>query len=102
MRRAQVGLGAAGLGALFLVFPFGKALNIAGLVLVVSGAVLGTSFERKSHVWWGLFMAGAILCLLSPFIAVAAESLGGMLAVIGGTLILVSVVLAFPVHGEAP
>lgn len=102
VRRAQVGLGIAALGAVLLIFPFGKTSAIAGVIMIAAGAVIGSSFERKSHGWWFAFIAGAVLSVTSPGLAQISTTYGGVFALIGGTLILVSAVIAFPVGDEAP
>ena len=101
-RRAQVGLGAAALGAILLIFPFGRTGAIAGVILIAIGAVIGSSFERESHSWWYAFAFGAILAVISPAVATISQTYGGLLALIGGTLILVATVIAFPTGDEAP
>ncbi len=102
VRRAQVGLGVAGVGAVLLIFPFGNTGAIAGVIMIAVGAVVGSTFDRKSHAWWFVFIAGAIMSVTSPGIAQISATLGGLLALIGSTLVLVSVVIAFPVGDEAP
>lgn len=102
VRRAQVGLGLAGIGALLLIFPFGNTGAIVGVVLIAIGAVLGSSFERKSHGWWYPFIFGSVLAVTSPAVAQIGATMGGLFALIGSTLVLVSVAIAFPVGDEAP
>ena len=102
VRRAQVGLGIAAVGAVLLIFPFGRTGAIAGVIMIAIGAVLGSSFERKSHGWWFAFIFGAVLSVTSPGLAQISTSYGGLFALIGGTLVLVSAIIAFPVGDEAP
>lgn len=102
VRRAQLGLATAAVGAVLLILALSDLFSILAVVLAVLGTALATTFERRSHGWWALLVAGTVLALLSPLIARVAENSGGLIATTGSTLILVAVVLAFPVKGEAP
>ncbi len=102
VRRAQVGLGLAGFGAFLTIFPFGIVLAYFGLVLVATGAVVASSFQRKNHVWWWMLVLSSLLSLLAPVIATGSQKTGGLLALLAGVLIIVTVVYALPTGNEAP
>lgn len=102
VRRAQIGLGLAGLGAFLTIFPFGIVLAYFGLILIATGAVVASSFQRKNHIWWWMLVLSSLLALLAPVIAVGSQKAGGLLALLAGVLILVTVVYALPTGNEAP
>jgi hypothetical protein len=98
LRITQVGLLIASLGAALVIFGiFG--LGVVGLVLCVVGAALAAPGGMGKGWYWAV-VVGAIVAVLSRFIAESAETLGGWLAVFGGIAILIGASLGFPVRNE--
>lgn len=93
-------LGAAILGALLiLVSIFGTVVAIIGLGLIVLGTVLSAP-AAPARGWWGLLAVGTALSIAGALISLGAETLGGLLAVVGGVLVLVGASLGFPIGDE--
>ena len=98
-RTIRVALGLAGLGAIVVMLsPFGTAGDVIGLVAVVLGTDLAAPAAREPRGgWWGLLASGAVISALGAIIALANDTAGGALALIGGAAVLVAVALGWPV-----
>jgi hypothetical protein len=97
LRTTQAGLLIASLGAVLVIFSF---FGIAGLVLAVIGAALAAPGGMGKSWYWAI-AGGALVAVLSRFIAESAETIGGWLAVIGSLAILIGTSLGFPVRNES-
>jgi hypothetical protein len=99
-RSLQLALAAAAVGALLILLSLGGAImSVVGLVLIVLGTVASAPFARGAG-WWRLLGIGAVLSLLAALIQLGNETLGGLVAVVGGILVLIGVSLGFPIRGE--
>ena len=92
VRLTRVGLLAAAVGALMIVFGF---LPMVGLVMTVVGAVLAAR-GGFGHGWYTTVAAGAALEVIARLAAEGSETLGGWLAVGASLIILVGVSLGYP------
>jgi hypothetical protein len=97
LRTAQIGLLIACLGAVLVIFNlFG--LGVLGIFLAVGGVAIAAPGGVGRRWYWAVVI-GAIVIVVSKLIADSAETLGGWLAVIGGTTILVATALGLPTRG---
>ena len=96
---AALALSGAG-AALLLIGVMDTAGDVAGLIAIVLGTVLAAPFAERPgaslHGWWNVLAAGALLALAGAPLALAVESAGGLLTVLGGVLVVVAVGLGFP------
>jgi hypothetical protein len=103
-RRLNVPLALAGVGAIVVLLPFlGKIPQLCGVVAIVLGTVATApppSDRRGPEVagvpWWQLLAAGALLSVIALPLSLLLDTLGGLLAGIGGALVLIGVVFGFP------
>jgi hypothetical protein len=109
-RRPSVPLALAGAGAVVVLVPFlSTVVELAGVVAIVIGTVLtapppseGRGPEVGGVPWWKLLAAGAVFCVAGLPLSLVLETLGGLLAGIGGALALIGVVFGFPSNGGSP
>lgn len=94
-------IAAAG-AALLLIGVLGTVGEVAGLAAVILGTVLAAPYAEQPGApvagWWTMLAAGALVALVGAPIALAVESLGGLLTVLGGVLVAVGVALGYPLR----
>lgn len=104
-RALQAALLIAGAGALLvLVRLLGTAGSVAGLAAIIAGTVLAAPYaERPGAVagWWPMLTAGALLVLAGTPLELVADTIGGLLTVLGAGLVAVAVALTFPFGSRA-
>lgn len=91
---------AAGLGALLvLVDLLGTGAAAAGAALMAIGALLSYPASPRSPDgvnWWALLASGAALAVVGVPLGLLLEAPGGLLAGLGGALVVVAVALGLP------
>ncbi|MFN8113053.1 MAG: hypothetical protein U0R51_07615 [Solirubrobacterales bacterium] len=97
-RLTQVALLIAGAGAVVILLGvLGTAADVAGLAAIVVGAVLtAPAGRRQGNGWWSLLAVGAILSVLGALLALATESVGGLIALVGGIVVITGAAFGFP------
>jgi hypothetical protein len=79
---------------------FGTVAAVIGLVAIVAGTVLSAPYapppSEPGRGWWTMLAAGAAISIAGALVAIAAETPGGLLAVLGGVLVAIAVALGFP------
>lgn len=95
----QLALAAAAAGSLIILLSlFGTAASVVGLALIVLGTVV--SAPASEGGWWALLAAGTAISIAAALVQLGSNALGGLLAVIGGVLVLVAVSLGYPMGSE--
>ena len=98
IRLTQAGLLIASLGAVLVIFDF-FGLGVVGLFLGIGGAALAAPGGVGKRWFWAV-VAGAIVMVLSYFIADSREAIGGWLAVIGAVTVLIGTSLGYPTRND--
>lgn len=99
-RALQVTLALAALAALaILVSLFGDAV-LAGCLAVIALCTVLTAPERRQPGggWWSLLAIGAVASLFGAALAQLAETPGGLIAAIGGVLVVIGAAIGFPMR----
>jgi hypothetical protein len=104
-RSLQIVLVAAAIGAVIILLGvFGVVASVIGLVMIVGGTVLSAPSAppagQPGRGWWTMLAAGAGISLLGALVALIADTPGGLLAAVGGVLVVVAVTLGFPLSGD--
>jgi hypothetical protein len=99
--RLRAALLIAGLGAItVLVDLLGSAGAFAGAGLMALGALLSAPAAarpgRGEVNWWALLAGGTALALVGVPLGLALETPGGLLAGLGGVVVVAAVALGFP------
>jgi hypothetical protein len=97
-------LALAGAGAVVVLLPFlGDIVQLIGIIAIVIGAVLTApppSDRRGPEVagvpWWQLLAAGAVISVIALPLSLLLSTIGGLLAGVGGALVLIGVVFGYP------
>lgn len=76
---------------------FSAGVRWALLGLIVAIALLTSSERRRpGSGWWDIYVAGAGIAILGALLAGADETVGGIVAIIGGVIILTACAIGFP------
>jgi hypothetical protein len=97
-RREQALLLLAGAGALLIFLDLGQEANIAALAAIALAATVTGLGTRAGSVrrWWPMLALGAAICVAGFLLSLLTETPGGVLTVVGGTLVVVATALGFP------
>ena len=70
-----------------------------GCVGVIALAALATAGERRRQGggWWALLAVGALVSIAGAGVAELNDTIGGLLAVAGGALVVIAATIGFPV-----
>jgi hypothetical protein len=104
-RSLQIQLGVAAIGAVIILLGlFGTIASLIGLIMVVAGTVLSAPSApppgQPGRGWWTMLATGAGASVAGALISLVADTLGGLIAAIGGVLVVIAVALGFPLSGE--
>ena len=97
-RLLQASLLVAGVGAVVILLGvFGTAVDVAALGAIVLGTILTAPAGRSTGGdWWPLLAVGMILSVLGALLALATDSVGGLVALLGGILVVTGAAFGFP------
>jgi hypothetical protein len=98
VRGLQAALIAAAIAALaILVSLFSDPVRI-GCLVVIALATIVTAPQRRVRGggWWTLLAAGAAASIVGAGLAELTETVGGLVAVVGGALVVVASAIGFP------
>ena len=97
-RGLQAALLAAAAAALaILVSLFGDPVRIGCLVVIVLATIVTAPQRRvRGGGWWSLLAAGAFASVAGFGLAELTETVGGLVAVVGGALVVVASTIGFP------
>jgi hypothetical protein len=101
MRTLRFSLLLAAVGALVILLRlFGDVASFAGVVAILAGVVLSAPYapppEAPGRGWWTMLATGAGITTAAAALTVVAETVGGLLAVLGCVLVVIAVALGFP------
>lgn len=101
-RGLQVALLVAALAALIVMLgAFSDAVRV-GCLVVMAGAVVISAPARaqRGGGWWMLLAGGVGASIAGAVIAQGAQTIGGLIAVIGGVLVVIAATIGFPLTLE--
>ncbi len=98
VRFVQGALILAAVGAvLILLGILGTPADLIGLAAILLGTTLtAPAGKTPGNGWWSLLAAGAALSVLGALLALASDSVGGLVALIGGVAVLAGSAFGFP------
>jgi len=98
LRLTQGALLLAGGGAVaVLLGVLGTAADAIGLGAIVLGTVLtAPAGRREGNGWWSLLAVGMILSVLGALLSLATDSVGGLVALVGGIVVITGSAFGFP------
>ncbi|MGH2980622.1 MAG: hypothetical protein ACRDKV_01085 [Solirubrobacterales bacterium] len=101
MRTLRVSLLLAAVGALVVLLRlFGDLASFAGVAAILAGTVLSAPYapppEEPGRGWWTMLATGAAITTLAAALTLLAETIGGLLAVLGCVLVTIAVAFGFP------
>lgn len=89
-------LAAAG-AVVILLGVLGTGADVAGLAAIVIGTILtAPAGRREGNGWWSLLAAGSVLSVLGALLSLATDSVGGLVALIGGIVVITGAAFGFP------
>jgi hypothetical protein len=97
-RALQAILAAAAVAALaILVNLFGDVVKAACLAVIALATALTAPIRREpGGGWWRLLAIGALAAIAGAGLAQLTETVGGLVAVIAGVLVVVGATIGFP------
>jgi hypothetical protein len=106
MRTLQISLLLAAVGAaVILLRLFGDVASFAGIFAIIAGTVLAAPYApppgAPGRGWWTMLAAGAVITTISAGVSFAAETAGGLGALVGCVLVVIAVALGFPASSRA-
>lgn len=101
-RALQVLLVIAAVAALIILIGFfpGFPSVIALIVMVVVTLVTAPATRSRGGGWWILLAIGTGLSVGGALLAQVANTLGGLLAVIGGVVVVIAAAVGFPAEDQ--
>jgi hypothetical protein len=88
--------------AIVMVGAFSSGVRIVLLVLTGAAAlVTAPARAERGGGWWWLMTAGVAMAVLGAIVAQAADTLGGLLALLGGTIVIVFAFVGWPAAEDA-
>ena len=87
-----------GAGAIVILLGvLGTDADLAGLGAIVVGTVLtAPAGRREGNGWWSLLAAGMVLSVIGALLALATDSVGGLVALVGGIIVITGSAFGFP------
>ena len=100
VRALQLALVAAALAAgAILVSLFGDAVQLVCLGVIVVATILTAPMRGlEGGGWWSLLAVGALASVAGAALAELTETVGGLVAVLGGVLVVVGATIGFPLQ----
>ena len=77
------------------IFSTGVRWACLGVIVVIA-ALTSSERRRPGSGWWDIYVAGTGVAVLGALLAGADETVGGIVAIIGGAILLVACVIGFP------
>jgi hypothetical protein len=95
----------AGAGALLILLRLlGTGATVGGLAAIVAGTVLVAPYAERPGAalrgWWTILAIGALIALGGSALELVARTPGGLVTVLGGTMVVVAAGLGFPLERD--
>lgn len=102
LRITQLALLLAAAGAIvILVGVLGDTASLIGLAAILVGTVLSApAGGERGGGWWTLLAIGAALSIAGALLSLASGSVGGLVALLGGILVVSGAAIGFPLRGR--
>ncbi len=86
----------AAAGSIVVMVGLVGVVGIVGLAAIFLGTVLAAPAARGPNGgWWNLMASGAVISAAGAIVAIPSDTVGGLLAVIGGAAVLIAAALGF-------
>jgi hypothetical protein len=95
LRAALILAAAAGAVVMLDLFSAGIRWACLGLIVLV-GIATASERRRAGSGWWDIYIAGAGVSILGALLSGAADTVGGILALVGGVLVIGAAAIGFP------
>jgi hypothetical protein len=101
-RGLQVGLLVAAVAALIVMLGLFSVAFRVGCLVVMAGVVVISAPARaqRGGGWWVLLAGGVVASIAGAVIAQGAQTIGGLIAVIGGVLVVIAATIGLPLSLE--
>jgi hypothetical protein len=101
-RGLQVGLVVAMVASVIVLLGLFSDVARVGCLVVMAGVVLLSASARaeRGGGWWVLLAVGVGASIAGAVIAQGAQTIGGLIAVIGGVLVVIAAAIGLPVSLE--
>jgi uncharacterized membrane protein HdeD (DUF308 family) len=98
----RIALIVAAIAALIVVLGiFGTGVRVACLVLIALVTLMALALRpRDGGGWWWILAGGAVGSIAGAIIAQPSATLGGVIALLGGLLVIVAAAIGFPRETE--
>jgi hypothetical protein len=98
LRVQQVALPLAAIASLAILV--GLLSDVAAAVclgiIAVCTVITAPARNRAGGGWWNMLALGALVSIAGAGIALAADTVGGLIAAVGGVLVVVAATIGFP------
>lgn len=98
----RIALVVAGVAAFVVVIGlFGTGFRIACLVLIALATLVALPLRPSDGGgWWWILAGGAVGSIAGAIIAQPSATLGGVIALLGGLVVMSAAAIGFPTQGE--
>jgi len=98
LRLQQAALAAAVIAALAILVGFlgDVAAAVCLGVIVLCALVTAPARKQQGGGWWNMLALGALIFLIGAGLSLATDTVGGLVAALGGVLVVVAATIGFP------
>jgi hypothetical protein len=98
LRLQQVALPAAAIASLAIMVGLlgDVAAGVCLGIVVLCTVITAPARRQEGGGWWNMLALGALVSVAGAGIALAADTVGGLIAAVGGVLVVVAATIGFP------